>query len=114
MTPHVVLRSVNWGRLATCDLQFTPSLPPPKTLLPCPPPLFLDPPPRMQTGGKHFGAARTASLLLQEAGVAGFYRGVLSPVAGAGLIKAAVFGGYGLFQSIVRRVSGKGDYMSYC
>ena len=65
----------------------------------------------MQTGGKHFGAARTASLLLQEAGVAGFYRGVMSPVVGAGLIKAAVFGGYGLFQSIVRRVSGKGTLL---
>lgn len=64
----------------------------------------------MQTGGKKFGAARTASLLLQEAGVAGFYRGVMSPVVGAGLIKAAVFGGYGLFQSIVRRVSGKGGH----
>ncbi|CAM9679947.1 unnamed protein product [Ectocarpus sp. 4 AP-2014] len=58
---------------------------------------------RMQTCGKSLGVARTASMLLQEAGVAGFYRGVLSPMVGTGIIKAAVFGGYGLCQALVRR-----------
>lgn len=61
----------------------------------------------MQTGGKLLGPARTASLLLNEAGVAGFYRGVLSPMVGTGVIKAAVFGGYGLCQGLVRRATGK-------
>lgn len=55
------------------------------------------------------GAGRTAALLLKEAGVAGFYRGVLSPMVGTGLVKAAVFGGYGLCQSLVRRATGKGE-----
>lgn len=64
---------------------------------------------RMQTHGKLLGPGRTASLLLKEAGVAGFYRGVLSPMVGTGLIKAAVFGGYGLCQGLVRRATGKGE-----
>ncbi|CAB1109297.1 unnamed protein product [Ectocarpus sp. CCAP 1310/34] len=46
-------------------------------------------------------------MLFQEAGVAGFYRGVLSPMVGTGIIKAAVFGGYGLCQALVRRGTGK-------
>ncbi|CAN0240876.1 unnamed protein product, partial [Ectocarpus fasciculatus] len=58
---------------------------------------------RMQTCGKRLGVAGTASMLFQEAGVAGFYRGVLSPMVGTGIIKAAVFGGYGLCQALVRR-----------
>lgn len=62
----------------------------------------------MQTSSKILGPARTASIVLQEAGVAGFYRGVLSPVLGAALIKSAVFGGYGLFQSAIRRATGRG------
>ena len=66
-------------------------------------------PERMQTNGKLLGPGRTASLLLKEAGVAGFYRGVLSPMVGTGLIKAAVFGGYGLCQSLVRKATGKGE-----
>lgn len=65
----------------------------------------------MQTNGngRLLGPGRTASLLLKEAGVAGFYRGVLSPMVGTGLIKAAVFGGYGLCQGLVRRATGKGE-----
>ncbi|CAN0171239.1 unnamed protein product [Ectocarpus sp. 6 AP-2014] len=62
---------------------------------------------RMQTCGKTLGVAGTASMLFQEAGVAGFYRGVLSPMVGTGIIKAAVFGGYGLCQALVRRGTGK-------
>eukprot|EP00752_Nemacystus_decipiens_P011611 g10309.t1 len=62
---------------------------------------------RMQTNGKLMGPGRTASLLLNEAGIAGFYRGVLSPMVGTGLIKAAVFGGYGLCQGLVRRATGR-------
>lgn len=72
------------------------------------PPLPRPPPQRMQTNGKLMGPARTASLLLKEAGVAGFYRGVFSPMVGTGLVKAAVFGGYGLCQSLVRKATGKG------
>lgn len=64
---------------------------------------------RVQTAEKHLSPLRMASDLLREAGLAGFYRGVASPVAGAALITSSVFGGYGLFQSIVRGVRGKGD-----
>lgn len=35
----------------------------------------------------------------------GFYRGVVPAMVGAGLVNAAAFGGYGSFQSIVRRVT---------
>ncbi|CAN0020023.1 unnamed protein product, partial [Hapterophycus canaliculatus] len=64
---------------------------------------------RMQTNGKSFGPVRTASLLLKEAGWAGFYRGVFSPMVGTGVIKAAVFGGYGLCQGLMRRATGRGE-----
>lgn len=69
---------------------------------------------RMQTSGKQFGPVRVASDLLGEAGVAGFYRGVASPVVGAALIKSFVFGGYGFCQSIVRRARGKGSSGRRC
>lgn len=57
----------------------------------------------MQTSVKRITPLQMFSDILSDAGVRGFYRGVASPVAGAGLIKASVFGGYGVFKDLVRR-----------
>ncbi|CAM9150673.1 unnamed protein product [Ascophyllum nodosum] len=62
---------------------------------------------RMQTGRGSASAIRTASNLLKEAGVAGFYRGIMSPLVGTSVIEASIFGGYGFFQGVIRRVTGR-------
>ncbi|CAM9205534.1 unnamed protein product [Choristocarpus tenellus] len=59
---------------------------------------------RMQTTSTTMGPLKTAKKVFQDLGIAGFYRGISSPIVGAGLTKSAVFGGYGLCQAIVRRM----------
>lgn len=62
---------------------------------------------RMQTSGNQARSARVFLDLLRESGLSGMYRGVLSPVMGAALTKGAVFGGYGFFQGLLRRLLAK-------
>lgn len=62
---------------------------------------------RLQTSVKGVTPFQMAADILNDTGVRGFYRGVISPVAGAGMIKASVFGGYGVFKDLVWRFAEK-------
>eukprot|EP01063_Lacrimia_lanifica_P031026 TRINITY_DN5041_c0_g2_i2.p2 TRINITY_DN5041_c0_g2~~TRINITY_DN5041_c0_g2_i2.p2 ORF type:complete len:306 (+),score=20.73 TRINITY_DN5041_c0_g2_i2:41-919(+) len=58
---------------------------------------------RMQTAGAGVGLGGCAAAMFRDEGVRGFYKGLLSPIAGVAFIKAVAFGSNGFFQECLQR-----------